>query len=360
MRKRRVFSTGFTVLLVIYVFCLICAAALGLKYLYGLLYEYESSRPEKYVSRYVSSFDEAHIAAAACDFITGLDKNITDEETAFETIEELFRPEPGYSVESHGTSSMTIHIFSGDTELGSAELTSYTEEGHSFPSWQISNERFDFSFLLGSRVVTVPSNLGVMANGFVLTEDYIIPGSEVVFDTFAELASIEEAPRKVSYRIENYIGEPELELVDVSGSRTAYKELDEGDYIDNCPELKRWEIEIFTEDFLTAYIRFAGNASGNRSGNLSRLRSLVTSGSPLDDLLVLSQQTLYWEHGKTNILAEFTINHCMQLENNKYYVDITYICDTSGTKGCYSSTNCVKMIVTDFEVRFLADYMVSY
>jgi len=360
MRKKRVFSTDFTLALVVYIFCFIIAAALGLKYLYGLLYEYESSRPEKYVSQYMSSFDSAHISEVAGEFIARLDSNLVDEQEALEEIEKLFHPEPEYSIESRGTSAMTIHVISGGIELGSAELTAYNEEGHSFPEWRISSERFDFSFLLGSRVVTAPSDSGVRANGFLLTGDYIIPGSEVVFDTFKELADIEEAPKKVSYRIENYIGELELELVDSDGSSRAYEELDENDYIDNCPELKRREIESFIEDFLKAYIRFAGNTAGNRSGNLSRLRNLVTSGSPLDELLVLSQQTLYWEQGKSNNLSGFTINHCMRLDNNKYCVDITYICDTLGTKGCYSSTNCVKMIITDFEVRFLADYMVSY
>ena len=219
MAKTRKKNAGgrFALGMAIYALAFILFLAIGLRIFWGYIDNFEKSQPSHAIDRYIQSFDSNHIRALSADFVSSLDSTLQSQEDAYREIENLFKDlhyskKGAESTEEH----LVYAILAGDRYLGSMTLDATGETGDD--SWRVTSESFDFSDLISEQSFVVPAEWTVSCNGNILGEAYITekgiryPSMEDAYDYGFAL------PTLVRYELGNYIGSPEIRVVDADGN----------------------------------------------------------------------------------------------------------------------------------------------
>lgn len=352
-KKRKKHSAGrFIAGMLVYALIVAVAVFAGCRYLWGILADYqvkideqqaayELSKPDNYINRYITTFDEEHIRDVSKDFLSGLNRDIQSEEDSFAEIKALFDGEIAYNKSFASENLIKYDISCKDILLGNV---SFDFDGS---VWNVTSESFNFDWLLNSSSVTVPCNFSVSCNGFELDDSYIVE-SDIPFEILEEFEDTQlfEMPYFVTYEISEYVGEAFFNVEDFNGNVVTIPEGSGQEmFIDNCSEEQIAYLEEYVSRYIPLYIRYTSNADGNRYGNLDRLLPYLLPGSSLEARMKGALEGLYYAHSKGDTLKELTYNHHMVLGENTYFVDITYLVDTVGNAGLVTTTNNVKLII---------------
>ena len=197
MTKRKKNSTRRFVLgMLIYALVFIVFLAIGLRIFWGYIDSYEKSQPVHAIDSYIESFDSEHIRSLCGDFVGSLDHRLQSEEDAYTLIESLFNGRLRYSKNSvESTEDRLVYaIVSDNRMLGTMALNRSGEGNNSV--WTVSDEKFDFSDLLGSAEILAPSEWQISCNGNTLGEDFVTetgiryPSMEEAYDFGFELPTL--------------------------------------------------------------------------------------------------------------------------------------------------------------------------
>ena len=211
MAKRKSSARRFALGMIVYALTFIVFLAIGLRFFWGVIDDYEKSQPKHAIDAYIHSFDSAHIRALSADFVASLDHELKSEEDCFAEIEQLFSGELRYSKNSVLSTEdrMTLAILSGNRLLGTIVLERNGAESET--AWTVTDENFDFSDLKNSSEYLAPSEWQISCGGRPLGEQYLV-------ETGIRYPSMEEAydfgfalPTLVRYELDNYIGELDIE-----------------------------------------------------------------------------------------------------------------------------------------------------
>ena len=219
MAKRRKKNTGgrFALGMAVYALAFILFLAIGLRIFWVYIDNFEKSQPSHAIDRYIQSFDSEHIRTLSADFVSSLDSTLQSQEDAYQEIEALFK-DLRYSKQSAESTGehLVYAILAGDRYLGSMTLDATGETGDD--SWRVTSESFDFSDLISEQSFVVPAEWTVSCNGNILGDAYITekgihyPAMEDAYNYGFAL------PTLVRYELGNYIGSPEIRVVDADGN----------------------------------------------------------------------------------------------------------------------------------------------
>lgn len=351
-KKRKKPSHLFFLGMVIYALVFMVFLAIGLRVFWDYINDYEKSQPQHAIDDYIASFDSEHIRAISSDFVATLDHGLQSEEDSYAVIEDLFKGRLLYSCVESGETRMVYDIVSDGKKLGTMTLVGREIEKPGAPwtvsEWTVSDESFDFSWLLSSKEITVPSDWTVSCGGKVLGDEYITERN-------IKYASLEEAyeyginlPYLVKYEIDDYIGDIPFTVVDWSGNETVMEGgVAEAALSDRCTSEERERMEDFARRFLPLYIAFMSNSNHNAYDNYARVKPYLLPGSDLDNRFLNAIAGQVYSHSYGDVLHDVVCNGVVDLGGGTFLIDLDYQVDTTGQAGTVTSSAGVYIVAED-------------
>lgn len=353
----------FWVGMVIYGLVFLVIAGAGLFVFWNFIDAYEQSRPLNTVKAYVASVTAEDMWKGSGELLAGLDGNIQSEEEACAVISESVTLPLSYAKKS-GESSENRQVYvlrSGKQVIGEFAITAGEPDKFGFRVWSVTEESFDFSHLLSDSIsMTVPADYTVSINGNVLNEAYITE-TDIPFAALEEFYDDYTLPAMVTYTAEGFLGELTMEAADQNGTPVEVTpDMDWNAALPGCDVNMTDKITGFTEDFLYYYVTFTSSANGMVSYNYMQLQKHLVPNGELSKRLYTAIDGLQFAQSWGDTIQDIEINRMVDLGEDRYMCDATYIVETYGKKGRVETENNVKLIIVDMTVGLRVEAMTRY
>lgn len=363
-KNRRSSSHSFALGMLLYALIFVAVGAVGLRFFWSYIDEYEKSRPNTAMDQYIQSLDEEHIKSLASGFVATLDRNVQTEEESYACILSAVNGELSYAKKSaESTEDSLVYIITLDgSKLGRVVLTHQDDPVFGFSPWTVAEEEMDFSWLLSEKDVTVPESWTVSCNGNVLDSSYL-SGEKIPYAMLEEFYDEGfSLPYMDTYHVENFVGDIAFTLTNEAGETV---ELPEGEtdqhfFTDNCTEQEKSEIKAIVDNFITNYVLFMSSANGFVWSNYSAVIQYVVPGSELAIRLAETVEGQIYASSRGDDIVSITLNDSMDLGAGNYYADVTYVVDTTGQNGVVQTTTNLKLIVSRTDSGLKVAAIASY
>lgn len=357
MNKR--FVTG----MLVYALVFLVIASVGLWVMWDYIEAYEYSRPVNAIKAYVDSLTPEDLSMGSADLLDTLDTHLQSREESSRLIQESAEQTFSYAKKSaESTENRQVYVLrSGRQVIGEFAITSAEPDKFGFRVWEVTEESFDFSHLLGESVsVTVPSDFTVLVNGAALDESYIT-AQGIPYACLEEFYGNYPLPSLVTYSADAYLGQATLEVLDREGDPIEITaDTDYNLLMQECTEEEVAAIDTLAAQFLEYYVAFTGSSSGTAGGNYNRLcRYLVPEGE-LSKRLYTAISGLYFAQSLRDTIQETRVNQYASLGNGRYYCDITYVVETVGRKGPVQQSYNMKVIMLETDMGLRVEGMSRY
>lgn len=276
MNKRKKRVSGFSVFLLTYSLILILLIAIGLKWVWGLLVDYENGLPEVTANRIAASFTAEKMMKA----LNEEDIAISAYETQQVVVEKLKEKINGKEITyrrngaDYVTSKPAYYMMVDNEPFAKFSLKQVAQNRHGFPVWEMEKmEILDDVLEMKDIVVKAPVGAKVYANGVLVPEN-----TENVIKEPIDLAKnikdyVEIVPEYQVYTLKGLYGQPSI-LVEgeniaplvMDGEIYFYDYISDDAFLKENEELLRWLAEkyggylINRVSFNTLSQKLVGNA----------------------------------------------------------------------------------------------------
>lgn len=361
--KKRSSSGRFVLGMIVYALVFVLIAAVGMRFLWSYLAEFEKSRPNNTMDEYIRSFDNEHIKKVSESFVGTLNHDIQPEEDSYAYITQAMSGKLTYAKKSaECTEDRTVYILMLDGQkLGKVVLEKQDDPVLGFAPWYVAEEELDFSWLLSTNEITVPYNWTVSCAGYTLNEDYRQEGTKE-YKLLEEFYGKEfELPYMVTYGIDSFVGDVQFVVENARGEEVVLDgENDEAQFTDNCTEKEKQEIKQVVDEFLLYYVAFLSNSNHSAWYNYTNLKPYMVENSSLDSAMLQTISGLFYASSRGDNIVSVTMNDCMDLGNGNYLVAVTYVVDTEGSQGIVQTTLNLKIIFSRTEDGLKAADLAQY
>ena len=235
--KRRIFPA---VMILIFLLGVVLFFA-GARMVTDILLAYEASRPEYFMTSYMSSFDEEHVARLAEQIELDYDSNLIAESVCRDYMVKQFPYGANLEYRRNGAlctgSRLGYYIINDSVKLGTVVIEQSSRAslpetdlltkaasgaissilGCSYGEWQIVSEEVELAAPEPNYLtLTVPSTWTVKCNGYTLDANYI-EGEPKKMETYAEFYDRIDLPYLVTYAVHEYTGGAELVIYNEDG-----------------------------------------------------------------------------------------------------------------------------------------------
>jgi len=357
MSKR--FLTG----MVIYALVFLVIASAGLWLLWDFIEAYEASRPVNTIKAYVDTLTPEDLSAGSVSLLNTLDHNLQSLEEAAQVIQESAGDNFSYAKKSaESTENRQVYVLrSGRQAIGQFAITAGEPDKYGFRIWEVTEESFDFSYLLGESIsVTAPSDFTVSFNGFPLDSSYIT-AQDIPYATLEDFYGDFPLPTMVTYTADAFLGSCAMTVTDRNGNAVEIGEDTNFDLLlPECTAEEREAIDELMEQFLARYVAFTGSSKGTASGNYNRLiRHLVPDGT-LAKRLYTAIDGLNFGQSMRDTIQEKTVNQYANLGDGRYFCDISYVVETVGKKGAVEMDYNLKVVMLETDLGLRVEAMTRY
>jgi len=347
----------------IYGLIILGAGYYGLRYLWQFMEAYEASRPANTLNAYMNSITVDDACDGAQELIDSIDRNLQSEEECREVIKASMTEKITCAKKSaECTDTKQVYVLrSGKQVIGQMVMTAGEPDEFGFSRWEVTEESFDFSHLIGATSsVTVPNSLQVYVGDYCLDSSYIVEDG-IQYEEIAEYYESYDLPYQVTYEAGPILGEIQLEVKNSNGDPVVLNEdTDMKQYFQNCTHLETVDLENFIDKFVGRYVTFTGSANRNRQDNYAKLLECVVPDTDLAKRLSDAIEGLHFAQSRKDVVVSIDIHYLVRLEDGKYLCDFTYEVDTTGTKGVVRTSTNMKMIVLDSDGVLKTDSMSIY
>lgn len=357
MTKR--FVTG----MVIYALVFLLIVSVGLWVFWDFIDAYEQSRPVNVIKAYVEQVTADTMCEGSGELLDQLDSNIQSREEACQRIKESVTGDLSYAKKSAESSeNRQVYVLrSGRQVVGQFAISAGEPDKYGFRIWEVTETSFDFSHLLGESLsVTVPSDFTVTVNGCQLDSGYIT-AQDIPYTTLEEFYGDYTLPTMVTYSADSFLGSYTMEILDRQGNPVEISETT--DYNTLLPEpgyQKREQIDELMEKFLARYVAFTGSSTGSASGNYNRLRQCLVPDGELAQRLYTAIGGLYYAQSVRDTITRSTVNQYVDLGNDRYFCDMSYVVETVGRKGAVEISYNMKVILLETDEGLRVEAMTRY
>lgn len=349
---------GLVMALYALIFCAI--AYFGLGKFWDYIAAYEASRPDNAVSAYMQTLDTAYVQDHCAELIGTIDHNIQSEESCRQAVADALQE--GITCAKRSSectdTEMVYMLLSDKKTIGKFYLRVSGEDAYGFPLWDIAEESFDLSYLLGQSItVTAPSTYPVYVNGVLLGQDYITK-SNIPYPAVSQYYETCDLPYLVEYEVPAILGDLEAKITTPDGVTVSQEEaLDDSPVLNNCSEEVLSQLDPSLDAFLDLYMKYVTNYQNDISGNFQKLSKCILSGSSLATRIRNAKDGLKWVSDRGASLTSVEIPYKVDLGNGKYLCDVTYVITyRNGTE----VTDTVHLIFTQTEDGLKAESMISH
>jgi hypothetical protein len=348
VKKRRFWP--FALFMLIYAAVALTAIELGLGMFHSYIAAYEDSRPKHVLNGYMDSLTAEHVADLSQDVIDQVDHNIQSVEECREYIAQALAKGFSYAKKSsESTETKQVYVIrSGLQVVGQFTMEATHEDDYGFTYWEVTQESFDMSYLIGSTVSTVaPDHYDVTVNGKVLDSSYIV-GEPMKYDALKPFYGDYELPMLVTYQAGPFLGDFDMITTDAEGKVLVLEEVEDVSTLaQNCSAEEVEQLDEFVDLFLGKYVTYMSGANKNAEKNLYDLLTVVVRGSDFESRMYGALTGQKVTQSKGDKITDITNNYFFKLEDGRYACDVTYVIDTTGKQGVVTTTNNVRIIVDD-------------
>lgn len=349
VKKRRFWP--FALFMLIYAIVILTAIELGLGMFHDYLAAYEASRPKHILSAYMDNLSADYVSDRSQDVIDQVDHNIQSEEECREYIAQSLAKGFSYAKKSsESTETKQVYVVrSGLQVIGQFTMEVTKEDDYGFSFWEVTQESFDMSYLIGSTVSTVaPDSCNVSVNGKVLDSSYVV-GDPMKYDALKSFyGDYEELPMLVTYQAGPFLGEFDMITTDAAGNVLVLEEVEDRNTLaENCTDEEIEELDAFVDLFLGKYVTYMSGANKNAEANLYDLLKYVVRGSDFESRMYGALTGQKVTQSKGDKITQITNNYFFKLKDGRYACDVTYVIDTTGKQGVVTTTNNVRIIVDE-------------
>lgn len=357
MRKR------FVIGMVIYAIVFLAIVGAGLAVFWNFIEAYEMSRPMNAVKAYVASVTPEDFCEGSEELLRSLDGRIQSREEACEVIiASVTEPLTYAKKSSESTEERQVYVLrSGKQVIGQFAITAGEADRFGFRVWSVTETSFDFSHLLGQSVsMTVPAEYSVRVNGAVLDESYITAGG-IEYTALEEFYDDYPLPVMVTYTADNFLGEMSMEALNAAGDQVVITEhTDMNSLLPVCDQSVGDEISSLTRDFLYNYVAFTSGVGGSVSYNYVQVIKYLVPEGELAKRLATAIDGLQYAQSWGDTIRDITINRLVDIGDNRYMCDVTYVVETYAKAGLLRTENPVKLIFTDTDYGLRIEAMTRY
>ncbi len=361
-RKKHIFLWS----LLIYTVVFVAAAAIFLNWFWGFIEGYELSRPQIAIDRYMEQLTPEQIADSSGELIAQIDHNIQSEEACKAAILDAMSGGITYARKSSEcTDNKQVYVLRCGTQvIGSFTMVTGEADSYGFTPWDVTSQTFDFSFLLGDSVsVEAPEGYPVVINGVTLDSSYVTKTESVPYELFEEFYKKYELPefKKLTYEAGPFLGQFEMQVTDPEGNPFVLDEnTDINSFADNCTGEEVNELTEFANTFIEWYVIFTGCANDTAYANYLNLSRYIVPGSDLDERLKGALDGLQYAQSRGDTVAGITVHHFVNMGNDQYLVDLTYLVDTTGLAGVVQTTTNAKLVINRTKHGLKVESILTY
>ena len=362
-RKKLSYVSKLLIAMGVYAVIFAALAAFGLSKLWNYMDAYEHSQYKNTIDSYIQQLDTAHLQSYADDLIASIDPDVQSEETCRQVIADAVSGGVSYARRlSECTDDKTVYmLMSGGKTIGKVVLTAQEKDAYGFATWQITEESFDFSFLLGEgAAVTVPQDYRVYANGILLGEDAITK-RDIPYELIKDFYKDYTLPYMVTYEVAPILGDLQITITDASGNTVTQEDAkNEALVLNNCTDTEIAALDTISGDYLNSYIRFSSNAGGALQENYQNILSYIVPGSALADRMYDALNGLKWVNNQQAQILSSTANHRIRLSEGLYLYDFTCEVKISHSGNTATTTENVRLILKETENGLKVERMINY
>ena len=370
-RKARRGKLIYALCLYAWCFVLIAAAFFALSRVWEYAAEYEASRPEQAMRRYVADLSEELWDEGIAETVAAMPHEVQTDEEVADHVREMLRNGVSFVRKGGGSGRAVYTLRCNGRAFGTvtlAEDPSYVPriDVSRFPwsllpwslkTWKVEREEFDFNGLYSSVEVVVPETFSVWLNGVRLGEDCITERG-IPFDALADYYKYSDAlPTKVRYRFDNVIGRLVPEIRDENGEVFSLdRGRDDSQFIKPCSEEELERLADFTAGFTVNYLKYVSGVNDPNYG-YQKLSPYLLAGSELDERMKGMLDGLSWSHTSSITVDTSRLNGALALGGGFYVCDMTARASTfSMGKGQEWTVSNMRVIVEkkNDDVRALA------
>lgn len=368
MAKKNRNGMGFVLFVVIYAVAFLGATGYGLYWFWGCMEAYEASRPHIAIDSYMAKVDREYIMDYSDAYMADVDSNLQDGETCRDILLEALDGQISYARKASAcTEDQLVYVVRcGNQVVGSFTIATTAEDAYGFKPWVFKEESYDLSWLMGSETVTVtaPEGYQVYVGGVKLDESYIVEQTVTPYEVYGDLYEDYELPQFVlyTYEVGPFLGETlEAEVYDPEGKSFTYDEsFDPYSLLPRLDSATEEELDAFVDEFLEAYVIFAGCANDSRATNYYKVIQYVVPDSNLAKRMFDALDGLQYAQSRGDQIAGITIHHMLPLEEGKFLCDVTYLVDTTGNDGVVQTTTKCRIVIVRSGDKLLVESKVIY
>jgi len=362
-RKKTPYIKKLLIAMGIYAGVFIALAAFGLIKFWDYIDAYENSRPQNTIDAYMEQLDTEHIKSYAADLIASIDHNMQSEDDCLQAITDSLNNRVTYARKlSECTDDRLVYmLMCGGKNIGKVVMTAQSKDAYGYATWKVTEESFDFSFLLGEGTsVTVPQDYRVYVNGTLLTENYITKDG-IPFALLDGLYDDYDLPYMVSYEIKPLLGSPEITITDPNGNAvTAEDALNEALVLNNCTDSESAALDEAVSNYIHSYVRFATNAEEKLQENYQDLLTHIVPGSALADRMKGALNGLKWVKNHQAQILSTTTHHRIHFPDDRYLYDLSYEASDLYNGQTTTTTENVHLILKQTESGLKVERMINY
>lgn len=355
----------FFICLLIYAVVFSGLAFWGLSEFWNYIEAYELSRPKNTIEPYVLQLTKEQIAESNADLLSQIDHNIQSEDACEQFILQSLTEDITYAqnITESGDTKMVYMLLHDGKPIGKVTLTPQEADAYGFTPWTVAEQSFDFSYLVGSGVtVTVPHDFTVYANGVALDSSYITQDN-IPYEELKDYYKDYQPPYMVTYSVAPILGDIALTFQDRNGADVTLEEnADLTVYMNNCTEAEEKAINDLLTPFLRSYVAFTSNKGGknNSRNNYQDLTKYLVSGGDMANRMYNALDGLSWAKDSGSQIIETYTNHVVNLGNNRYLCDVTYIVEAEVYRDDPITVNDVKIILVETNSGLRVESLLVY
>ena len=362
--KKKPYRQKLLTTMAIYAAVILVIAIVGLIIFWNYMDAYEESQPKNVIDSYVHDLDEKQIYNYCDELIASVNLSVQREGDCLRAIGDAISGGVSYARKtSECTDDTMVYILLSDgNTIGTVVLTAQDKGSFGLANWKVTEESFDFSYLLNEGVtLDVPQHYKVYANGKLVSSDCITSQDtpiEVLKDFYADYDTL---PYMVTYKIGPYLGDMEITITDAEDNVvTPEQAKNEAFILDNCSGAEKDTLDNLVADYIGSYVRFSTNADGALDQNYEDLLSYVVPDSALAERIEDALGGLKWNNNQNAEILSKTTHYRTRLAGGIYLYDITYEVEVEHLGNTVTTTENVRLILSQTVEGLKVERMLNY
>ena len=350
--------------LIIYALIFILLTGAGLFVFWNFIDAYEESRPINAAKAYLNTLTSEHMVSASDELLASVNQDVQSSEEASRVIHDALSGTYTYAKKSREstTDKYVYAIRDGSQIIGQFAIEPGEEGRFGFRIWEVTEESFDFSYLQGSAIeITIPSDFSILVNDNMIEDKYITQ-KDIAYKALSEFANDYDMPTLVTYRIDGFLGDVNIEVIDRFGQTMQLADIEDQDrLLPECSDEEQEGLDMLAHKFIYAYVAYTGDASGlSAATNYYNMLEYMVRDTPLAKRLYSALDGLQYAQSNGDVVKSITMNLCTDIGNGRYFYDVTYVIETLGRAGWVETTNNLKLIILDTEDGLKVEAMTRY